>query len=139
MPNCLVTPMFAQDVCWIEIAREMINVNDPCSNRFSNMMKGESIVTLVKFVEGVLRNDRAVNNSLIVPKNITLAVDWNPKVMKRSAKINDLINTCPCSNEFRAIGSCLNSCLLLRVALDWSLVEEMQDPSDRMPCQHVME
>jgi hypothetical protein len=45
--DCLVTPMFAQDVRGIGLAREMHHENIRQCYHFSNMMEGQGIVLFV--------------------------------------------------------------------------------------------
>jgi hypothetical protein len=60
------------------------------------------------------------------------------QVEKSIAKINHLIDTTKSSNKFGPIHSHLNSSLLLGIPINWSLIEQVQNVSDRMTSGHVM-
>jgi hypothetical protein len=45
--DCLVSPMFAQDIRGIGLAREVCHQDILLCYRFSNMMEGQGIVSLV--------------------------------------------------------------------------------------------
>jgi len=53
-------------------------------------------------------------------------------------EINGLINTNVGCNEFRPIGCSLHSCLFLGVPINWSLIDKVEDASDRSSSDKVM-
>ena len=112
--------MLAKDISRVVFARQMINRDHVGSNSLTDMVKGEGIVMLVKFG---MWNGGTVDNGLIVTKHVTLGTNWNAKVMESKAKINDLVNAGARSNKLRSISGSFDSGLLLRVPINWSLVE----------------
>jgi hypothetical protein len=127
----LIAPVFGKDIGWVEFTREM---------RYIEMY----LAAITRWKDRALWlqlgvwDGSTINHGLIVAKHKTLIMDWDPKVTKTVAKIDYLVNACTAGNEFRTVGSCLNSCLLLGVPVNGSLVEEMKKAGDGATCKHVM-
>ena len=58
--------------------------------------------------------------------------------MKGGAKINHLVHTGTCRNEFRTIGCGLDGSLFLGVPANGHLVKKVKNASDRMASDNVM-
>ena len=121
-PDPCITPMLAEDISWVELTRKVMECHDLGCNGLMHPMEGESIVVLMKLGMG---NGGAINHGLVVTKHVALVPNRNSKVAEHVMKVNSLVNTGAASNKFGAIGSRLNSGLLLGVPVDSSLVEKV--------------
>ena len=127
-PNGLVAPMFGHNVGRIEFAGQMVETNKFGGNSFADMVKRESVVA---FVELGMWNGRAIHNGLVIAKHVTHLTDRNTKITECGAKIDHLVNTSACSNEFGSVGGGFDSCLFLGVPFDGRLIpHEVQDAGD---------
>ena len=73
-PSFGETTMLAEDVSWIDLARNVREYNVSSSDGFTDKMKREHIVS---FVQLRMELDAAVDNRLVITKDVTLLVQWN--------------------------------------------------------------
>jgi hypothetical protein len=71
-----------------------------------------------------------VYHGFVVSEHLTHSDNWNPKVSKSVAEIDDLLNACPGINKLKPIGSRFNGSFLLGVSINRCSIEKVKDPSD---------
>ena len=98
-------------------------------------MELEHVVLLMQFG---LELCRALNHRFIVAKNVGLLVDWNNQVSEGSSQVNDLLNIGMSSQHLTAVSGNLNSGLLCGESVQLGLVEEVEDPCDRLSSHQVL-
>jgi len=74
-----------------------------------------------------MKLNTAVDNGLVIPKNVTLLMQWDTQVLERCMQVHDLLNKRTHGNHLTAVSSNFNHSLLLGVPFDWSLVGKMKD------------
>ena len=79
-PSFRETPMLAEDISWIDLARNVREYNVSSSNGCTDKMKREHIVS---FVQLRMELDAAVDNRLVITKDVTLLMQWNTQVGER--------------------------------------------------------
>ena len=134
-PNVRTTPVLAENVRWVLLPGDVCEHNETPGNGFADKMKGEQVVPLVQL--GV-RYGGALDNRLIVSKDMASLPDRNPKVAKGVAEISDLFNASARRKQLAATSGGLDSRLFLGEPINWGLVEDVNHSRHRPPCDHVM-
>ena len=102
--------MLAEDISWIDLARNVREYNVSSSDGFTDKMKREHIVS---FVQLRMELDAAVDNRLVITKDVTLLVQWNTQIAERCTQIHDLFNTSTHGDHFASVSGDFNCGLLL--------------------------
>jgi hypothetical protein len=74
---------------------------------------------------------------LLTTDSLRVAFDRYAKVAKFDEQVKDLFHSSSGGDKLRAIRSRFNCSLILGVPVNYRLVEEMQDPSDRTSIDQV--
>jgi hypothetical protein len=111
--------MLSQHISWIARTRDKMKANEPSSHSFADTMKQKCSVS---FVLLGLDLCGTVYHGFVVSKHLANFDNWNSKVLKSVAEIDDLLNACPGSNKLRPIGS--------RFGSRWRSIEKVKYPSD---------
>jgi len=77
-PNLLESPVFTEHISRVDLARNVVKVDDAISNSFTNAMKGQGLVT---FGQLGVRNSRAIHNGLVISKHEGCLADWDSVVL----------------------------------------------------------
>ena len=64
-----------------------------------------------------------VDNSFVVTEHLAPGKHRNTEISEGVAQVNDLLDTCACSHEFRAIGGGFNRGLLLGIPVNRCAIE----------------
>lgn len=130
-----VCPMLAQIISKVDLTRDMVELDYPGSDGFTNAMERQSRMALVEL--GV-RLGGTLNNGLVASKHIALVADTDAKVSECKAEIDYLLHTCTGGDKFRAIRGSFDSDLFLREPIDRCLVHEVEDSCDKTTGEHIM-
>ena len=115
--------MLAENIRWINFARNKIVTNNLSCNSFSHMMKGQCNMPLVNFR---MRSHRTIDYEAVVSKHETLSPDRDAKVVKSRPKI------------YYLLGSYFNSSLFVRVPINRSLVYKVSYPCHRPTSNNIV-
>ena len=81
--------MFAQNVSWIGAARNVGEVNTPCSNCFSHKVERNDVTA---FVELGMHLCAILDHRVLVIEGTTLILDRNAHASEGGSEVNDLSN-----------------------------------------------
>ena len=110
LPDLLVSPRLTKNVSWVNLTRDMEELDHSTCDGFTNMMVGENCMPLVKFGMGQCTT---VINSLVVCKHVAGVPQWYSHVAEGAMQVNDLLCSSSCGIHLGPKCCCLNCTLFL--------------------------
>ena len=126
LPDLLVSPMLTKDVSWVNVTRDMVELDHSTCNGFTDTVVGEHCMPLVKLGMG---QQTTVNDSLVVSEHVAGFPQWNSHVAESATQVYDLLCSSPCAIRLRSKCHCLNHTLFLGIPIYGTFVDEVKNPS----------
>mmetsp|Transcript_20329 Transcript_20329/g.42625 ORF Transcript_20329/g.42625 Transcript_20329/m.42625 type:complete len:203 (+) Transcript_20329:236-844(+) len=124
-----------ENIGWIFNTGNKFKSDESGSNSLATTMIRQRIPT---FPQRRMRDSRAVDNRLVVPKQPRGTIQRDPKHAQSVSKINDLLDSSASGHKLRPISGRFNLVLTFSEPISWSLIQHMQNPSARASRDNIV-